>query len=104
MDLPPGDGSSVLDRTSTADLLCSVRSVTLVLRSMEGIAYTTGSELDDDHKEIHLSTDYIGSVSAERVRNEILGVVRHEMVIPSYYASEVHGELIELSIGALLAI
>lgn len=58
----------------------SVRSVTLVLRSMGGIAYTTGSELDDDHKEIHFSTDYIGALPAEKVKHEILGVVRHEMV------------------------
>lgn len=64
-----------------ADLISSVRSVTLVLRSMGGIAYTTGSELDDDHKEIHFSTDYIGGLSADRVKHEILGVVRHEMVI-----------------------
>lgn len=64
-----------------ADLLPSVRSVTLVLRSMGGIAYTTGTELDDDHKEIHFSTDYIGGLSTERVKHEILGVVRHEMVI-----------------------
>ena len=31
------------------------RSVTLVLRPMDGVAYTISSELDDDHKEIHLS-------------------------------------------------
>lgn len=47
---------------------------------MGGIAYTTGSELDDDHKEIHFSTDYVGGLSADRVKHEILGVVRHEMV------------------------
>src|ERR1700712_6008379 len=27
------------------------RSVTLILRDMGGVAYTTGSDLDDDHKE-----------------------------------------------------
>ena len=75
MKLPSSGGSG------RADLIPSVRSVTLVLRSMGGIAYTTGSELDGDHKEIHFSTDYIGGLSVERVKHEILGVVRHEMVI-----------------------
>jgi len=45
--------------------------VTLVLRSMEGVAYTTGSELDPDHKEIHFSLDYIAKISEERATNEI---------------------------------
>ncbi|KAK0481564.1 hypothetical protein IW261DRAFT_1550675 [Armillaria novae-zelandiae] len=43
-----------------------VGSVMLVLRSMDGVAYTTGSAT---HKEIHLSADYI-----------IMGVLTHEMV------------------------
>jgi hypothetical protein len=56
------------------------RSVTLVLRSFEGVAYTTGKDLDDDHKEIHFSTDYIAGISPERKKDEILGVICHEMV------------------------
>lgn len=59
------------------------RSVTLIYRSMPGVAYTTGSSLDDDHKEIHLSMDYIGAVPSEppnRQRDEIQGVLVHEMV------------------------
>ena len=56
------------------------RSVTLILRSMPGVAYTTGKDLDDDHKEIHFSTDYIADISSERKQNEMLGVIRHEMV------------------------
>ncbi|KAH0559796.1 hypothetical protein GP486_003684 [Trichoglossum hirsutum] len=56
------------------------RSVTLVLRSMGGIAYTTGKDIDDDHKEIHFSTDYIAKISPERMKDEILGVICHEMV------------------------
>jgi hypothetical protein len=57
------------------------RSVTLVLRSMGGVAYTTGSELDSDHKEIHFSLDYIhNSISSSRTAHEILGVLTHEMV------------------------
>src|SRR5205814_7754400 len=60
--------------------LPSTRSVTLILRSMPGVAYTTGIDLDDDHKEIHFSTDYIARVSKDRKEAEILGVLRHEMV------------------------
>ena len=37
----------------------ATRSVTLVLRSMDGVAYSTGLQLDDDHKEIHLSLNHI---------------------------------------------
>tara|TARA_R110002003_G_scaffold296_9_gene18694 strand:- start:30776 stop:31522 length:747 start_codon:yes stop_codon:yes gene_type:complete len=56
------------------------RSVTLVLRDMDGVAYTTGLDLDDDHKEIHLSTKYIEFVPESRQKEEILGVLVHEMV------------------------
>jgi hypothetical protein len=66
------------------------RSVTLVLRSMDGVAYTTGSELDDDHKEIHLSLDYVQNFSKkpEECRHEIIGVVTHEMVHCYQYSGE----------------
>ncbi len=47
---------------------------------MPGVAYTTGSSLDDDHKEIHLSLDYINGISSTRQRDEINGVLVHEMV------------------------
>ncbi|KAI4910148.1 hypothetical protein J4E90_007579 [Alternaria incomplexa] len=56
------------------------RSVTLVLREMDGVAYTTGLDLDDDHKEIHLNTSYISHVPESRQKEEILGVLVHEMV------------------------
>ncbi|RDL33643.1 Uncharacterized protein BP5553_08011 [Venustampulla echinocandica] len=57
------------------------RSVTLILRSMPGVAYTTGSDLDADHKEIHFSLDYIhSSISPSRKTEEIMGVLTHEMV------------------------
>jgi hypothetical protein len=57
------------------------RSVTLILRSMPGVAYTTGSEIDSDHKEIHFSLDYIHSaISNARKTEEIMGVLTHEMV------------------------
>ncbi|KIX04196.1 uncharacterized protein Z518_07750 [Rhinocladiella mackenziei CBS 650.93] len=60
-----------------------VRSVTVVLRSMGGVAYTTGLQLDDLHKEIHLSLDYVQGVLSRNspgVRHEIAGVITHEMV------------------------
>ena len=62
------------------------RSVTLIPRDMDGVAYTTGLELDDDHKEIHLSLSYISHVSRSSkgdkaaVRKELLGVICHELV------------------------
>ena len=58
------------------------RSVTLVLRSMDGVAYTTGLQIDDDHKEIHLSLDYVQNFAEKpkECRHEIIGVVTHEMV------------------------
>ena len=59
------------------------RSITLVLRPMDGVAYTTGSDLDDDHKEIHFSLNYIANVPSEpakRQQEEIAGVLVHEMV------------------------
>lgn len=56
------------------------RSVTLVVHSAQGLAYTTGKELDQDHKEIHISMNYLESVPPERRRLEILGVLTHELV------------------------
>ena len=56
------------------------RSVTLILRSMPGVAFTTGKDLDDDHKEIHFSTDYIARIPKDDRKAEMLGVLRHEMV------------------------
>jgi hypothetical protein len=56
------------------------RSVTLVLEDMDGVAYTTGRAIDNDHKEIHLSTKYIVMVPESRQKEEILGVLVHEMV------------------------
>ena len=50
---------------------------------MDGVAYTVGKEIDDDHKEIHFSLDYIEKVSsnsAGRQKHEIQGVLVHEMV------------------------
>ena len=46
---------------------------------MPGVAYTKGSELDDDHKEIHFSMRHIVN-SKQRAKDEITGVIVHEMV------------------------
>ncbi|KAI1383146.1 BSP-domain-containing protein [Hypoxylon trugodes] len=56
------------------------RSVTLILRPMDGVAYTTGSDLDSDHKEIHFSLSYISSIPSSRQTHEISGVIVHELV------------------------
>ncbi len=56
------------------------RSVTLILRSMPGVAYTTGSDLDSDHKEIHFSLEYINGIAKSRKTDEIMGVLTHEIV------------------------
>ncbi|KAI2475449.1 BSP-domain-containing protein [Pyrenophora tritici-repentis] len=58
----------------------ATRSVTLVLRAMDGVAYTTGLSLDDDHKEIHFNTTYIEGIAPTRQKEEIMGVLVHEMV------------------------
>ena len=56
------------------------RSVTLIVRDLDGVAFTTGLALDDDHKEIHISTKYIEFVPESRQKEEIMGVLVHEMV------------------------
>ncbi|CAG7848859.1 SubName: Full=Related to pathogenesis-related protein NtPRp27 {ECO:0000313/EMBL:CCA74993.1} [Serendipita indica DSM 11827] len=58
----------------------NVRSVTLILREMDGIAYTTGSRLDNDHKEIHFSLRHIAAIDVERIGDDIKGVLQHELV------------------------
>ncbi|KAH8173312.1 peptidase of plants and bacteria domain-containing protein [Sarocladium implicatum] len=57
------------------------RSVTLIVRPMPGVAYTTGTDLDSDHKEIHFSLSYISQISpSARHGPEITGVLTHELV------------------------
>jgi len=60
-----------------------VRSVSLVLRPMDGVAYTTGTNLDPAHKEIHLNLGYLDAKrdsSNADFLHEVRGVVTHEMV------------------------
>jgi len=58
----------------------NVRSITIFIRPMDGVAYTTGNWMDGDCKEIHFNSNYIRNLSSERVRDEIRGVLVHEMV------------------------
>ncbi|KAK3056535.1 hypothetical protein LTR09_002328 [Extremus antarcticus] len=46
---------------------------------MNGVAYTTGMDLDHDHKELHINLDYIVNTKSPK-RHEILGVLCHELV------------------------
>ncbi|KAF7307497.1 hypothetical protein MIND_00544200 [Mycena indigotica] len=54
----------------------NVKQILLVLRPMDGVAYTFGSHHE---KEIHFSLDHIEN-SRDRAREEILGVLVHEVV------------------------
>ncbi|KAI9715026.1 MAG: hypothetical protein M1828_001062 [Chrysothrix sp. TS-e1954] len=56
------------------------RSITLIIDNHDGVAFTTGKELDGDHKEIHMSCRHLDNQSNERLESEIRGVLVHEMV------------------------
>ncbi|BCR97199.1 basic secretory family protein [Aspergillus luchuensis] len=60
------------------------RSITLLLHTISGVAYTTGTELDNDHKEIHLSLSYIETITTNGNNSnptaELTGVLTHELV------------------------
>jgi hypothetical protein len=58
----------------------TTRSVTLILRDMGGVAYTTSTDLDDDHKEIHFSLPYIAGIRPDLRTSEVTGVLTHELV------------------------
>ncbi|KXT04506.1 hypothetical protein AC578_8637 [Pseudocercospora eumusae] len=72
---------NVLNLLYTRDCKCpGTRSVTLIIREMDGVAYTTGMDLDDDHKEIHFNLNYINRPRGDDQRYELLGVICHELV------------------------
>ncbi|KAH8698415.1 PBSP domain protein [Talaromyces proteolyticus] len=58
------------------------RSVTIILEDFNGVAYTTGTDLDNDHKEIHFSLSYINHVinTNSDALSELKGVLTHELV------------------------
>ena len=59
----------------------ATRSVTFIIRAFEGVAYTTGLDLDSDHKEINISAEYIKNCArGGDKRHELLGVICHELV------------------------
>lgn len=77
--------SILYEPTKTNDHIPPTRSVTLVLRAMDGVAYTVGSDSDEDNKQIHFSLNYIHDVSRRPPQPgqpgaEIQGVLVHEMV------------------------
>ena len=77
--------STLYEATKPDQQITPTRSVTLILRSMGGVAYTTGSDDDDNDKKIHFSLDYIHDVSKRSLQPglvgaEIQGVIVHEMV------------------------
>ncbi|KAF2149054.1 PBSP domain protein [Myriangium duriaei CBS 260.36] len=63
-----------------------VRSIMMVIRDMDGVAYTTGIDIDPQHhKEIDFSLSYIQHVAKSSpdpaaIRKELLGVICHELV------------------------
>jgi hypothetical protein len=70
-----------IQRPSFSPSIPPTRSVTLHLRDIEGVAYTTGTELDDDHKEIHLSLPYVQHCTTlAKPLHELVGVLTHELV------------------------
>ncbi|MCJ1298303.1 hypothetical protein MMC08_001092 [Hypocenomyce scalaris] len=72
--------STLYHPTSTNTHIPPTRSVKLILRPMDGVAYTTGTAIDDDHKEIHFSLNYIAQIDPSLQKSEIVGVLVHEMV------------------------
>ncbi|KAG9565125.1 PBSP domain protein, partial [Aureobasidium melanogenum] len=81
---PNHDDASTRLPVPTHTRIPGTRSVTLILRDMDGVAYTTGADIDNDHKEIHLSLSYLNHVASQKAsysaRTELLGVVCHELV------------------------
>ncbi|KAL4781404.1 hypothetical protein BJX76DRAFT_335544 [Aspergillus varians] len=64
------------------------RSVTVLLRDIGGVAYTTGTDLDNDHKEIHISLGYIQNCRTKPdPLAELVGVLTHELVHCYQYAA-----------------
>ncbi|RAH64051.1 basic secretory family protein, partial [Aspergillus aculeatinus CBS 121060] len=72
------------NRITFTPTLPPTRSITTHLRPIPGVAYTTGTDLDRDHKEIHLSLSYIATCTERSTpsttRAEIVGVLTHELV------------------------
>lgn len=75
-----GDGSSTAPvPPPSQQLFPPVRSITLLLRHIDGVGYTTGKEIDDEHKEIHLSLSYVATRDPALLKAEMTGFLVHEM-------------------------
>lgn len=68
--------------TSFTAEIPATRSVTVILQDFSGVAYTNGTDLDNDHKEIHFSLSYINHVCNNTADplSELKGVLTHELV------------------------
>ncbi|KAL7270068.1 hypothetical protein RUND412_007230 [Rhizina undulata] len=76
--------TSVLLRNTALDVLSALytpltapktqRFISLMLRSMSEVAYTTSLSPDPDHKEINFSLDYISSIDPALATDEIRGL------------------------------
>lgn len=85
-----------------------VGSILLVLKSMPGVAYTTGGSGGDAFKEIQVSMEYVQNKAKdgiEALRHEINGVLTHEVVHCYQYNAKgtCPGGLIEGIAGASTA-
>lgn len=88
-DLPPPPQKPMPPTPIKPWMPQEVRAVTLIIRSMDGVAYTTSTDLDSSHKEIHLNIGYIENIKNSNASKpdgnalfvyELRGVVTHEMV------------------------
>jgi hypothetical protein len=82
---PPKSSRNAQKHPTFTPSIPPTRSVTVFLRDYGGVAYTTGTELDDSHKEIHVSLPYIqhctsGPSAKEDPLHELVGVLTHELV------------------------
>lgn len=68
--------SSSESSTSHPEAFPTIHSVTILIRPMDGVAYTTAGILDPAAKEVHCSAAYFGHSNL----HEISGVLIHELV------------------------
>lgn len=80
------------------------RSVTVILQDFNGVAYTNGTDLDDDHKEIHFSLSYINHVCNNNAQplDELRGVLTHELVHCYQHTSPKDGAEVPQPPGGLI--
>lgn len=79
---PHSSSSGNKTSTSFTPEIPATRSVTVILQDFSGVAYTNGTDLDDDHKEIHFSLSYVNHVCTNNTDplSELKGVLTHELV------------------------